>query len=108
MKFSKAKFIKFIEQQAPFMLVIACVASLRFVDSIAIVFPVLLITMALYAWRRYDSRILVGTAMLVLIVCTIFLATGRDPHANEAAIIAYYFLAMGVLGLFIDYLRLRR
>ena len=104
MKFSKAKYIKFIEQQAPFMLVIACVASLRFVDSIAIVFPVLLITMALYAWRRYDSRILVGTAMLVLI----FLATGRDPHANEAAIIAYYFLAMGVLGLFIDYLRLRR
>jgi len=100
--------LRLIDKIAPFILSIICLAVMWFTDSKPTVFTVLPITLILYAWRRYDSRILVGIGILLLIICATFLAAGREPYANEVAITAYYFLAMGVLGLFINYLRVRR
>jgi hypothetical protein len=41
----------------------------------------------------------------MLILSAAFLASGSSATANETAIIAYYFLVIGVLGLLIEYLR---
>jgi len=96
---------KFIEEVMPFILVIICVASAKLIDSEAIVLSVFLVALAIYAWRKYDSRMLVGTALFLLGACAVLLAGGKEFYANEVAIWAYYFLVIGVLGLFIEYLR---
>jgi len=89
----------------PLILVIICVASTRFIDSEAVVTLVFLAMLAIYVWRRYDSRIFVGTALFLLVLCAVLLAKGSESSANEVAIRSYYFLVVGVLGLFIEYLR---
>jgi len=96
---------KSIEGTIPFILIIACVASARFIGSEVLVLAVFIATLAIYAWRRYDPRMLVGTALFLLVVCAALLASGSEHYANDVAIWAYYFLVIGVLGLFIEYLR---
>jgi len=96
---------KFIEEIIPFILIIICVAAAKFIASEAVVFAVFLISLAIYAWRRYNSRIFVGSAIFLLVVCAVLLASGSESYANEVAILTYYFLVVGVLGLFIEYLR---
>jgi len=59
----------------------------------------------MYILLKYDSRLFVGTAIFMLILSAAFLASGSSATANETAIIAYYFLVSGVLGLLIEYLR---
>lgn len=62
-------------------------------------------TLAIYTLLRYDSRLFVGTAIFLLVLSAGFLASGGETRANEIATIVYYFLVIGVLGLFIEYLR---
>jgi hypothetical protein len=88
----------------PFILIIICVLVARF-GSELLVLAVFIATLGIYAWRRYDSRMLVGTAIFLLVVCAVLLAKGSESLANDVAIWAYYFLVIGVLGLFIEYLR---
>ncbi|TRZ49442.1 MAG: hypothetical protein D4S01_08575 [Dehalococcoidia bacterium] len=97
--------LKSIEEMISFILIIVCVAAARFIDSEVLVLAVFIITLAIYAWRKYDSRIFVGSAIFLLVVCAALLASGSKSYANEVAIWAYYFLVIGVLGLFIEYLR---
>jgi hypothetical protein len=59
----------------------------------------------MYILLKYASRLFVGTAIFMLILSAAFLASGSSAAANETAIIAYYFLVIGVLGLLIEYLR---
>jgi hypothetical protein len=59
----------------------------------------------MYILLKYDSRLFVGTAIFMLMLSAAFLASGNSAAANETAIIAYYFLVIGVLGLLIEYLR---
>lgn len=96
---------KSIEEIIPFILIIACVVAARFIGSEVLVLAVFIVTLGIYAWRRYDSRMLVGTAIFLLVICAALLASGSEHHANDVAIWAYYFLVVGVLGLFIEYLR---
>jgi hypothetical protein len=94
-----------IEEIIPFILIIICVAAAKFIASEIFVPAVFIITLAIYAWRKYDLRMLVGTALFLLGACVVLLAGGKEFYANEVAIWAYYFLVIGVLGLFIEYLR---
>lgn len=57
------------------------------------------------AYLKYDFRAAVLTAILLLITAAGLLATGSSVAADKEAVIAYYFLVVGVLGLFIDYIR---
>lgn len=98
---------KSIEEIIPFILIIVCVAAAKFIASEIFVFAVFIATLGIYAWRRYDSRMLVGTAIFLLVVCAVLLASGSEHYANDVAIWAYYFLVVGVFGLFIEYLRKR-
>jgi DMSO/TMAO reductase YedYZ heme-binding membrane subunit len=101
----KIKLPKSIEGMIPFVLIVICVVAARFIDSEILVLAVFIVTLGIYAWRKYDSRMLVGTAIFLLVVCAALLASGSDGQANDVAIWAYYFLVVGVLGLFIEYLR---
>lgn len=97
--------LRHLDKFMPFVLIIACAVVARFIDSEVLVLAVFITTLGIYAWRKYDLRIPVGTAILLLVVCAVLLAEGIESFANDVAIWAYYFLVVGVLGLFIEYLR---
>ncbi|MHA1333589.1 MAG: hypothetical protein ACTSPL_05915 [Candidatus Odinarchaeia archaeon] len=56
-------------------------------------------------YLKLDFRIPIFAAILLLIFCAITLSLGYSNIANQTAIIAYYSLSVGVVGLFISYLR---
>ena len=73
-----------------------------------IVFSIYILALLIYVWRRYDARMFIGAAILLLVACAVLLVMGYESYANEVAIWVYYFLVDGVIGLFIDYLREER
>lgn len=97
--------VKRLDEFMPFILIVVCVVAARFIGSEVWVLAAFLLTLGIYVWRRYDSRVLVGTAIFLLVLCAGLLAGGSKSRANEVAIWAYYFLVVGVLGLFIEYIR---
>jgi dolichol-phosphate mannosyltransferase len=84
-------------------LIVLSVASAIFLSPI-LALGVFGLTLAMYILLKYDSRLFVGTGIFTLILSAAFLASGSSA-ANETAIIAYYFLVIGVLGLLIEYFR---
>ena len=104
MKFSK---FKTVEKLFPLILVITCVAVGRLVDSLTIVISIFASTLIVYAVRRYNPKILVGIALFLLIVCAVELALMIKADAEQIAILAYYFLAIGVIGELIELMRRR-
>lgn len=96
--------IRYLDELAPFALIVLCVASARFLSPVATL-AAFIFTLTIYILLRYDSRLFVGAAIFLLILSAGFLAGGGSAGANEIAIIAYYFLVVGVMGLFIEYLR---
>jgi hypothetical protein len=95
---------RYLNLLASIALIIICVASAVFLS------PVLKLvsfsfTLIIYILLRYDSRFFLGTAIFIIILSALLLSTSDSTIANEAAIIAYYFLVIGVLGLLIEYLR---
>ena len=98
--------LRHLDALAPFTLIILCVASARFLSPV-LTLGVFIFTLVIYTLLRYDSRLFVGTAIFLLILSAGFLASGGETGANEIAIMAYYFLVVGVLGLFIEFLRER-
>lgn len=59
----------------------------------------------IYALRQYDSRLLIGAAILILTVSAVELAWGSQSYANLLSIWAYYFLIAGVLTSLVEYIR---
>ncbi|MGC9203089.1 MAG: hypothetical protein ACP5HX_10535 [Thermoproteota archaeon] len=86
---------KSIEKIIPLVLILTCIVAAMF-SSDVLTLAVFIATLAVYAWRRYDSRMLVGTAILLLVVCAALLASGSEYYANEVAVWVYYFLVIGV------------
>ncbi|MBU5678845.1 MAG: hypothetical protein QXJ96_02975 [Candidatus Aenigmatarchaeota archaeon] len=54
---------------------------------------------------KLDERIPIAFALFLLIISAIALAQGFEDRANLIAIYAYYFLVIGVILLFIDYMK---
>jgi len=54
---------------------------------------------------RVDSRIAIGIALLLLAYTPFILIGGNEAYANQIAIYAYYFLVIGVVQQFAEYLR---
>ena len=107
LRFRLSRWLGHIDKFMPFVLIVACVAAAEFIDSEVLVLSVFILTLGIYTWRRYDSRMLVGTAIFLLVVCAVVLIEGDESFANDVIIWAYYFLIIGALGLFIGYLRER-
>lgn len=96
--------IRYLNDLAPFTLIVLCVASARFLSTVPTL-GVFTFTLAIYTLLRYDSRIFVGTAFFLLVLCAVLSAKGSESFANEVATWVYYFLVIGVIGLSIDHLR---
>jgi uncharacterized membrane protein len=54
---------------------------------------------------KLDERYPIAVAIFLLILSAITLAQGFEERANRIAIYAYYFLVIGIILLFIDFLR---
>ena len=97
--------LKSIDEVLPYALIIICVVSARFIESELIVFSIYIVSLVIYVWRRYNVKMFVGTAIFLLLVCAVLLASGYEKFADKVAVWVYYFLVIGVIGLFIDSLR---
>jgi len=97
--------LKSIDEILPYALVVVCVVSARFIESELTVFLIYIVALAIYVWRKYDARMFVGAAILLLVGCAVLLSVGYESYADMVAVWAYYFLVIGVIGLLIDYLR---
>ena len=98
---------KIARNKIPLTLVVACLA-VALLNRDLITLLVFAAALGIYTWCRYDSRMFVGTAISLLVVCAVLLALGDEHHANQVAVWAYYSLATGVLGLLIEYIREER
>lgn len=95
---------EFALEELPYSIVFALLAITYFLSGV-IVIVAFLVGMAIYAIRKYDGRIPVGLALALLVASAFTLATGNEFFANQLATYCYYFLVMGVVLLFIEYLR---
>lgn len=95
--------IHYLYKLTPFALIILSAVSAIFLSPI-LTLGVFGLTLAICILLKYDSRLLVRTAIFMIILSAAFLASGSSAGANEIALIAYYFLLIGVLGILIEYL----
>ena len=102
MKFSR---FKTVEGFFSVILAIACGAVAKLAESQVLVLSVFMMTLVVYAVRRYNPKILVGIALFLLILCAVQLALMMKTDAEQIAILAYYFLAIGVIGELIEFMR---
>ena len=102
MKFSK---FQSVEKFSPPILAIACIAVGWLAESKVLVLSIFMMTLVVYAVRRYNSKILVGIALCLLIAGAVHLALMMEVGAEQIAVLAYYFLAIGVIGELIEFVR---
>lgn len=68
-------------------------------------FLVFIMIFCIFSVRGYDSRLLIGSAIILLTVSAVELAWGSENYANLLSIWAYYFLVAGVLSSLVEYIR---
>ena len=96
--------VKAIDYLLPFVLIIVCMGCAKLIRSELAVLSVFLATLGVYAWRKYDCRLLIITGIILLVVCAVLVGV-MESFANQVAICAYYFLVIGVIELLIEYIR---
>jgi stage V sporulation protein B len=101
---SKSPRVRAMERYLPFILALAALVSAMLIVSDVAVAAIFAFTLVIYALRRYDSNILMVAAVALLIVAAILFPWRGEVDANEVAIPAFYFLAIGVVGAFIDFM----
>jgi len=94
-----------LDQVLPFFLVIALVAAAIYIPSEIGVLSAFIITLAIYILRRYDFRLLIGMGVCLLLLSAAAFAWRSETSANQIAISAFYFLAIGVIGMLINFIR---
>jgi len=87
--------ISFTEELIPYVISITCLILFQFKTV-----PAGMITLALYILylvKKYDPRILVGCAIILLTFSAYQLAVSNTKIANDVAVYSYYFLVFGVI-----------
>ena len=91
----------------PFVLITVSLAAALFIPVEVGVLFVFIITLIIYALRKYDFRFLVGMGAFLLFLSASAFAWRGETYANIFAIPAFYFLATGAVGMLIDFMRTR-
>ena len=91
----------------PQALIILSVAAAMYSPIWYLILIAFMLTLAIYIWRGYNPRFLIGIAILLFIFCAIMLAIGREI-ASQVATYAYYFLATGIAGELLRFLKEHR
>ena len=55
--------------------------------------------------KKIDSRVPIAAALLLLIATPIYLILNLESYANYLATLAYFFLVIGVIKQFVEYLK---
>jgi O-antigen/teichoic acid export membrane protein len=104
----KSPRLRTAERYLPFLLGIAAFVSAIFIPSEVAVAAIFAFTLVIYALRRYNSNILIVAAITLLILGAILFAWWGEAMANQVAIPAFYLLAIGVIGVLIDFIWQRK
>ncbi len=94
-----------VDRISPFFLVIASVAATIYIPSEIGVLSAFIITLAIYILRRYDFRLLIGMGVFLLLLSAAAFAWMGETSANQIAISAFYFLAIGIVGMLTGLIR---
>ncbi len=94
-----------VERVIPFVSVLLSIAAVMFIGSLEIAIACFTAMLGIYVWRKYDSRILIGTAANMMLASGGLVVGGIVGYASQVFVWSYFFLITGVLGLFIAYLR---
>jgi len=89
----------------PYILVLATVVLANFIESETLTLAIFLALLIIFAIKKYDPRIPIAFALLLLVLSAIELAVASEDVANMIAIYAYYYLVVGVLLQLIEYIR---
>ena len=89
----------------PYLLVLAAVAIANFTKSEILTLAIFLALLIIFAKQKYDSRIPIGFALLLLVITAFVLAFSSEALANRIAIYSYYYLVVGVVLQLIGYIR---
>lgn len=88
----------------PQALIIVTIAAAIYSPIWFLILIAFMLTLAIYIWRGYDPRFLTGIAIWLLLLCAIMLVVRREA-ANQVATWAYYFLATGIAGELMRFLK---
>lgn len=92
----------------PYLLVLLSIFLSHFIfkGSDLPTFLSFILLIPIYAYFKWDGRIPVGYALLMLILAAIVLAFMKNEAlANQLSIYAYWFLVVGVICLTIEYIK---
>lgn len=94
----------------PYFLVVfsILISHLIFHSNDLLIFISYIILIPIFAILKFDGRIPIGYAILLLIIAAVILATGDEDLANQLAIYTYWLLVVGVICLTIEYIREER
>ena len=77
-------------------------------ESEVIIISAFIIIMIVYIIRGYESRILLGAGLFLLVMSGVMLLTSRQVNIDIISSLCYYFLATGVIGEFIGFIRVKK
>ena|GEM_PF-1205662 len=91
----------------PYMLVLISilVSHLLFSTDDMLIFLSYIILIPIFVILKFDGRIPIGYAILLLIIAAVILTFGNEDLANQVAIYTYWLLVVGVICLTIEYIR---
>jgi|GEM_PF-5522764 len=99
---------KILNKIAPFTITLAVVLLAYFfpqggLKSI-IIFAFLIFVFAIY---KFDFRILIGYGLSLLVITAVLISQKLEDSARQLAVLSYWILSAGVIGLIFDYYRKR-
>lgn len=99
--------ISYLDKLAQFVFIVLSVASVVFLSPVLVI-VIFGFTLVAFVILEYDSRFLICMAIFMILLTVAFSVGTRPDLANQTAVSAYYFLAIGVIGLLIDFKRNQR
>jgi len=93
-----------IAEQFPVLIVLALLVLAHLLSGIIVIIA-FIAAIILFVYKKYDGRIPVALAIALLVIAAMTLSLQSEATANQFATESYYFFVIGVLILFINYLR---
>jgi 4-amino-4-deoxy-L-arabinose transferase-like glycosyltransferase len=107
----KNKEIIDLKSQIPYILVLISIVLSHFIfkGEDLKTFLSFIVLIPIFAYFKFDGRIPIGYALLMLVLSAIVLAFYKNENlANQLSIYAYWLLVVGVICLTIEYIREQR
>ena len=97
-----------LKKHLPYLIVTVAIMTSYYQNDDLLVFLSYIVLIPIFTILRFDGRIPIGYAILLLMVAAIILALGNEELANQVAIYVYWLLVVGVVCLTVEYIREER